>query len=404
MGVDSHGTLHLLYSQEYSTYYQQCATVETCQTPILLFTNSINDHAIAIGPDDRVHVLIANGSALFYKVRQTNGSWVDESVPQVGRRSPQIVASPDGTITIYGIWLGNGKTAYLPPGGQWSQITEHPEFKDTGVLYADHFNKIHMAGGSSATNTSYYKNYHPGLGWSLAEPINGWYYSSFALGVDSTNKTHMFEFLQQTYRASRPVAVDDTAWIEQIVTVPTAMHQPTLNFSSRLSAAVPWKSSGLSVKVSLISGGTEELYVFPVETNWATHWLDFSHWSGRTIAIRFNLDQGAGDPYVRFNVDDISLGSWLTPQISDTIPEKIPSDASFVLQINGANFIQTPSVQIDQIPAASVTWISAEKIEASFSTPFSPGMHALWVTNPQGVSAGRDIRIGEGVFLPFVNR
>jgi hypothetical protein len=130
-----------------------------------------------------------------------------------------------------------------------------------------------------------------------------------------------------------------------------------------------------------------------------------SQWAGQTVTVTFTLHQAANEPYVRFLLDDVSLGSWLTPVPTsvDITHIPLPSDP-IQITITGENFIEGATVALNDLSLENVQWIDEYTLLATVPANIPPGRYNLWVTNPGGqasVLAGAVIA-GQEVFLPIV--
>lgn len=417
--VDSQGIIHLFYLKSSPTYlyYQKCSDIYSCETAIPLFKCSYSCHfGTALGQDNRIHLLISDVDAgMVYKVRQTDGTWLDQTVPQIGDKYAQITIGPDETIYIAATSDSNivsydtAKTSSKPKDGDWTPSIEHIHFGARMDLYTDPSGIVHLAGGNQyyPYPGSYYQNFVPGLGWSLVEKINDAYaisYSWFTLGVDSNSVLHLVGDEPALYWKSRPVPPDTTPWIEQTVLVPGSLHKPTLNFNYLVSAPWPWSGSFFTLQIIPPGGTPIQAFESQGSGNWESSWVDMSPWVGQSVTLRFSLHQASSDPYVALKLDDISLGSWLSPRISMLNPPHPPAMLPFVLQIEGDNFIQTPQVFIDGVAATSIEWLSENLLQATFSSAFSEGYHELWLSNPNGPGTAEKILIGETVYIPTIHR
>ena len=46
-------------------------------------------------------------------------------------------------------------------------------------------------------------------------------------------------------------------------------------------------------------------------------------WAGQTVTVTFILRQAANEPYVHLGIDNVTLGSWLTPVILGVDPSQV---------------------------------------------------------------------------------
>jgi hypothetical protein len=208
-----------------------------------------------------------------------------------------------------------------------------------------------------------------------------------------------------TARADKPAQI--SLW--QSVSLPMDMHKPTLSFMARWRGGLTGGSSFYDVTVTDGITVTQSLTFTPRTHLWEQHWLALDEWVGKRITVTFTLHQEANDAMVYLDLDDISLGSWLTPVISSVeTSETAQFESGQTITIMGENFIQEPTVYIDntQIAAANLTWINENLLIVKISEKLSVGVYDVQVVNPGGQSAlATDVlRIGYLNFYPIIIR
>jgi hypothetical protein len=186
------------------------------------------------------------------------------------------------------------------------------------------------------------------------------------------------------------------------------MHKPTLSFMAQWRGGA---TQGNSIYNVTISDGISQTTIFTGTTAhaWKQSWIPLDCWLGEEITVTFALHQAAGEPLVYLDLDDISLGSWLTPVIKTVTPNNIPHPTTGqTITITGENFLQPPSVWIDEAPvdAASVTWVDEYTFCIVLPQNISPGYHDLKVVNPGGQAAlaNHAFRVGYFSLLPLITR
>jgi hypothetical protein len=403
LGTDSKGILHVIYESGNGLIHTSCTTIETCQPSYQIGSYYLISHDMAVGADDRIHVLIQDYDNLRYEIRQLDGTWTEETLPDLEASYPNIAVAPNGTVMIAS---GYNKvyTSSQTPGAEWSPEILQTEITENTLLYADRQGIFHLTGGSSKNYNSIYKYQRPGSSWSAAQVISSSYRERVTLTDDPSFLIHIIDSGTNTYLTNRPYAEQETAWIEQTVTIPANMNQPTLDLSYLMNAPSPWVNTNFSVEVVPQIGISSEVFQATQSPDWQFAWLDMSPWKGQTVSLRFKLNQAQGEPYVQLFLDDISLGSWRTPLISQVLPNKIPIGTPFSLEIHGTNFLATPEVRLGDILASGVEWKSSELVLATFEAGFPAGINNLWITNPGGPSAAVQVLVGEGIYLPSLYR
>jgi hypothetical protein len=199
----------------------------------------------------------------------------------------------------------------------------------------------------------------------------------------------------------------DTAAVSiyQTVTVPDDLHNPTLSFMYQLAGAAISNSSRL--RISVTNGITSALpFAATVNTPAWTHgWADMSAWDGQvvTISIESTADQYFNSAYV--DLDEISLGSWLTPAPQIVIPNRLDVMSSAVVTITGANFVSGSQVSLDDASLPDVHFISTSVLTAVVP-PLAQGYYAVVVANPDGRAGTLPgaLLIGHETYLPLIHK
>jgi hypothetical protein len=226
----------------------------------------------------------------------------------------------------------------------------------------------------------------------------------FDILVDQQDRLHMVYsdsvvFTGFYYRGTRAASQEVVVYIQQPITIPDDATKPTLAWNFRLVSADSWLQTGIAITVTQ---GLTATRLFSTHTSlgWSFGWADLSQWAGKTVDVRFALEQAAGESYVQLLLDDISVGDWLTPQVESVTPDDISANEPLTVQINGQNFISTPTVKLGNVVASQVTWQDENTLYASFAGGLPPGLHTLWVTNPSGLAAVYTVKVGDIIYLP----
>jgi len=200
-----------------------------------------------------------------------------------------------------------------------------------------------------------------------------------------------------------PVPLAGDSWLTQTLSVPGDMHQPTLSFLYRLSGALPnstWLELSIDSETTTLS-----MTLASNTADWAQKWIDMQPWAGQSITLSFRVHQTLGLPGAWAYIDDVTLGSWLTPDPQTIEPVHLTTPASQVITITGDNFFATPQVRLNDVPLADVTWVNTTTLTAT--VPVLPvGHYDLIVTNPGGQASGlpRALLVGYEVMLPVVRK
>ena len=159
------------------------------------------------------------------------------------------------------------------------------------------------------------------------------------------------------------------------------------------------------------AAGTTTLFTTDLgASGWRHQPIDLSPWAGQTVTLTFLLHQEAGGTLPELDLDEVSLGDWLTPRVSAVEPVDLGLIHPPVqLTIHGENFISKPQVWIDSqlVPANQITYVSDTNLTVTLtSASLPPGGHTLKVVNPGGQAgalAGA-FQSGAPIFLPLIRR
>lgn len=199
------------------------------------------------------------------------------------------------------------------------------------------------------------------------------------------------------------------AFLSQVITLPTDLHQPTLAFMYQFSGTSPLGQSSLEVNVSNSVSATQVFSAATSTTSWHLAWVDFQPWTGQTVTVSFAVQQAANEPYLRLFLDDVSLNSWLTPIVNDVSPSRVEAGISTSITVTGENFVNLPgepTMLLDDVVVPDVHWVNAATITATIPATVPIGIHSLWVVNPsgqEGLWPGK-LAVGKQIYLPVVIR
>jgi hypothetical protein len=161
--------------------------------------------------------------------------------------------------------------------------------------------------------------------------------------------------------------------VSQTVSVPNTMNQPTLSLMYQLPSDL--FSGNLRVQVSGTTT-TTVLNTAAAAPSWTHVWADLSAYAGQTITLSVSLDAPTGTAVL----DAFSIGPWETPAILSVSPTEVqPGDT---ITVTGDNFINTPSLFINEIEVGSVQWISSTQLTAVLPNSVDLGTYDVKVINP----------------------
>ena len=123
-----------------------------------------------------------------------------------------------------------------------------------------------------------------------------------------------------------------------------------------------------------------------------------------TVTVTLVLDQADDEPLVNVFLDDVTLGSWLTPVIDQVDPPLVGNGSGAYVTLTGENFIQTPGVKLNGVPAVSVEWLDENQIRFQIPAGLPPGIYNLTVTNPGGQEAVQPgaFQFGHLIYAPAI--
>ena len=132
---------------------------------------------------------------------------------------------------------------------------------------------------------------------------------------------------------------------------------------------------------------THEVFSNKATTDWSHAWADMSPWAGQPVTVTFSLEQSANEPLVKVYLDDITLGSWLTPVVTQAEPAVVEKWTTAYITLSGKNFIQTPTVKLNSIQATGVEWQDENHIRFQLPPGLPVGIYNITVSNPGGQPA-----------------
>jgi Tol biopolymer transport system component len=193
-------------------------------------------------------------------------------------------------------------------------------------------------------------------------------------------------------------AVAETTLVQSL-TIDAAWVQPTLSFLYHL----PTNLNDGTFRVQLANGtGTTTLLDTAVATPaWQHIWADLGAYTGQTITLTLTANHAGGTIWL----DEISLGSWQTPQITAVSPTRWSYQQPATLVITGTNFINTPSLFLNEIALDNVVWVNGSRLQVNIPATLPEGNYRLTVVNPNGnkaIASQTFTVTQERLFLPLI--
>jgi hypothetical protein len=411
MSADDQGGVHIIYANNGARYLERIPA-GTWNSYIQIGSEVSLGYPpdLDIGPDGTIHfIYTAGGGYVCYRSYSQDGILSTEYVLSPGSintNQVSIATGPAGEVHVY-MATQAGDYAYRTPDGVWSNLQHISDNEGIGKLEVDESGDLYLISNALYYMSPFnYFTFSKSEGFSTPNAISGLRYPQ-NYRIERKNVVHVMDFTSPiSYQRTRLADQDDDFEISQTVSLPPAMHRPTLAFFTKMIQTVPAGQSSFEVRVS--DGVTStQVYTRQQGADWAQGWADLSPWSGQQIQVRFILHQKAGEPPVQLYLDDISLGSWLTPVVVAVSPNDFGENwASTPITITGENFIQTPTVFIGNLPASNIEYINDHTLTATLPDLLTPGYYDIWVINP-GQQRGvlmRGLMLGRLVHIPQIWR
>jgi dipeptidyl aminopeptidase/acylaminoacyl peptidase len=409
------------------------------------FLDAVVDH------DGKFHTIyrLINGTSndLFYEARLPDGSWEGKVMIDSMLPSNYVVMEVDDQQSIHILWEGNGYFYQkLAADGVWGHMEKLNATPDTTNSYmrpvlisdtqrdrvyifwpennSDAFylikdgsslfsNPILFPSGVRSVHPiidrlgSVHFNYNSKILFpdrNVSEQVTsltniGW------LDYDQDNRAIALKYAYHDgiYLYSATLASSDsTATLSQDVTIPADMNKPTLSFMTQINGGGPLP--GTSFDVVIIDGGVETA-VFSENTNhlWEHHWVAMDDYLGKTVTVKFVLDQKAGEPVIHVDLDDVSLSGWNMLSVSSVAPSLCLNDTT-PITVTGVNFATSVSIYLDGqlLDPASVVWVNDQTVTINLPVGYQPGVYDLTVGNPGGFqyTLPHAMIVGCPVFIP----
>ncbi len=413
--VDHHDNLYLLYADLDNGQwgFRKRTAQGTWNGPVPLGIDAANymDGALAVGGDDTVHFVLPTYGTLEYRSLASDGGLSPKMIlANESTYAPKVVVDSAGTL--YATWSVMGYphfSAYYvtrSAAGDWSLPFVLPSLDYVADVAADTSDNLHFVGRSSEdTSQCRYLLRKPDTGWkNPVALVQG--DCSFSLALSQNGELHLTQttFIDISYRRTKLADANGQALLSQVLTVPTDLHKPTLSWLYYLED-LNSTSSAFEASVST-PVTTSQVLQSAIYSRWAHAWVDMTPWAGETVTITFSLQQDVNEPYVRLSIDEVSLGSWETPILSELSPPHLEDWADQPITLTGENFIPTPMVYLNDIPMDNVEWVDEQHLHLHLPAGLLPGTYSVWVANPGGQRTGLPGALSLGWFnyLPYLTK
>jgi hypothetical protein len=180
-----------------------------------------------------------------------------------------------------------------------------------------------------------------------------------------------------------PGEMTGQAVVQQTVTISENLHHPTLSLVYRYVSETPLRNEPLKIGVDTASGLTS-LGAYTISVGTTHVWFDMVPWLGQTVSVTLSISQTEDGYFSWADLDEISLGSWLTPVVYEIVPAQIEAVESLpvVAEISGANFVATPVVFAGLIRLEGVVMIDDSLLQVPIPAGLWPGVKDLRVQIP----------------------
>lgn len=394
IAVDGWGNLHVLGEDFSGLYYikRHVNGVWGTSTKVNEDDNNLTHGSVlAITPDNTVHIMWvdpysdspSHNHSFFYRQLSPEGIWLPIEHLYTYQNHlytyvQKSVVDVDGALHLFweNSYLVYHATKHPVTGWAESPI-EIPNAGNYMDVAVSRQNVFHLLSHHIDGNMYYQYRYPGGYGWSTAEVLaSSDYFINPLLVVDRFGILHMVweDVTEGLYYATTETADSpSTGYLQQTVTIPADMLNPTLSFMYRTSPDLPDDDTALVVSVTA-GITTTQVYTAAPAGNWTLGWVDMQAWAGQTVTVRFAVQQAADDPYLQLFLDSVSLGAahsdiWVG---GTSVTTAEPGDeVVYQLHYGNAGGAGAEDVTITYTLPAEITFVSASV------PPITPTTQAL---------------------------
>lgn len=426
IGVDGNDTVHIMWTQKNTVYYRNRSSSgawSDLQTLASLSQGNAHLH-MRIDNSDRVHVEWGTYS-INYRKREPDGSWtatqqiayhsngVNSTSMQLdaqgvvhfvwidGPEGPIFYAAlkPDGSLIgplpidgAYPIYMyspvrmavgKNGQVHFVwrqvaspyrlvylqkRANGSWMPFQVLPFSGELKALTIDDLGRLHLVWQDGAS-INYAQRGTAGNWSGPMEVYHGWDPVRVHLAQEGAGRLHLLVAPQYGNAASRYTHSLFQDWpaqtytLSQPLSVPPASAQPTLSLFYRFQGVAGSQPSAWQV---LIDDGVQTKAPISVTTSaedWQHAWADMMPWAGQTVTLTLHLSQAAGSLCTHAWVDELSLGSYVFPDlwVRGGGPAAAPGERGrYVISYGNQGDAPAAGVRISTTLPLSLTLLAAE--------------------------------------------
>ena len=396
IAVDGFGGVHLAYGHPWDAYtisgFYQHRTPEGIWQESLNLAMAGNGVSLAVGETNNVHMIFRHGIASNYCVNM-----FPYTVPDCRGISDldgdNLKAVVDNTDTMH---LISGLGYYSAVGNNPRPAELLPN-TERGMLAIDAWQNLYAVG---INGDHVYLSYKPaGLEWMSPEVI-GEYSGLFTHILSDAVGNLVIGYMQSMYE---PVVRDSlpgnakVSVLSQALVIPADMTKPTLSFDYRLAGTGYFS-------VTLVSTQTTTLFSTTANVNnWTHAWVDVSPWVGKSVTVTFAAIVQTPATELRLYLDDVSLGSWMTPVPQTIHPRVVEAHRVTPITILGENFFEGAQVYAGNTLLSS-SWISDTQMAVIVPLSLTMGLHPLRIVNPGGQTgyAPQALQVGTTTYVPIL--
>lgn len=393
IAVDGFGGVHLAYGHPWDAYtisgFYQYRTPEGIWQEPRNLTVARSGALIAVGAANNVHMLF-NGNDYFvneppYTMPDFRGF--------TGSGGDDLRAVVDNTDTMHLI-SGLG---YYSALGTNPRPVEFLSNAERGMLAVDARQNLYVVG---INGDHVYLRYKPaGLEWTTPEVI-GEYSGLFTHILSDAAGNLVIGYMQSMYE---PVVRDSlpgntaVSTLSQALTIPADMTKPTLSFDYRLAGTGYFSVTLVSTETTTLFSTTTNV------SNWTHAWVDVFPWAGESVIVTFATTVQTPASELRLYLDDVSLGSWMTPAPQTVDPRVVEAHRTTPITVLGQNFLEGARVYAGNTLLGSA-WVSDTQMTAIVPLSLTMGVYPLRIVNPGGQTgyAPQALQVGTAAWMPVL--
>jgi Tol biopolymer transport system component len=411
--VDHENTLHAMWDAG-AIFYAAKPLDHDWSAPVAVGGGM--DARFDVGADGSVHAVWTIPTSYqwgaAYAARSANGAW--SSPIEMSDPSTMNLSIPDVTVDAQGlphvVWIASGNNVVYTRktlSGLWTPAVSissaeqlPPNNAAIAIVAPETIGIAYFDGGVLKLTQS-----HDSGPWQAPQVLGAAWGGVPQIELDGQGLPQIAWQTQSNIVQSgpAPATLAGDSWLQQVISVPVDLHEPTLSFMYQLSGAAP---QGTWLEVRLSSATATSTVTLTINSSgWTQHWVDMEAWAGETVTISFKLHQDTSLPGAWTYIDDVSLGSWLTPDVQAITPGRTKAGAATAITITGDNFIAPIQARLDDISLPDAQWVNTNTITAT--TPNLPfGRYDVIVTNAgEQVSGLPDaLLVSYETFLPVILR